>query len=60
MHSGGALISVTIGMRHGGFAMFAKDMWRERGSMKNHMVLGPMFGFFFGLESPFESWVAIL
>jgi len=59
MHIGGALISVTIGMRHGGLAVFAKDMRRERSIMKNLMIFAPMFDVLFGLESPFESWVGI-
>ena len=59
MHIGGALISVTIGMRHGGLAVFAKDMRRERGIMKNLVIFAPMFDVLFGLESPFESRVGI-
>jgi len=60
MHIGGALISVTIGMRHRGLAVFAKDMRREGRSVKYFVVFSPVLGFLSGLESPFEAGVGIL
>jgi len=40
--------------------MFAKDMWRERRSVKHLVVFTLVLGLLFGLESPFESWVGLL
>ena len=60
MHIGGALISIGIQMRHGGLAMFVKDMRRERGSVKNLVVFALVLRHLFGLKCPFESWVGIL
>ena len=60
MHIGGALISVMIGMRHRGLAMFANDMWGERRSVKHLVVFTLVLGLLFGLESPFKSRVGIL
>jgi len=60
MHTRGALISIAIRMRHGGLAMFVKDMRHERSSVKNLMVFAPVLRHPFGLKSPFESQVGIL
>jgi len=60
MHIGGALISIAIRMRHDGLAMFAKDMRRERGSVKNLVLFAPVLHRLFDLKCPFESRIDIL
>jgi len=59
MHIGGALISVTIGMRHRGLAVFAKDMRHEGRSVQHFVVFSPVLGLLSGLESPFEPRISI-